>query len=147
MKLLEITNLSCFAHDMHNVFGYAYKRASPEITELRNKLSELVTYVKRSNNAKEFLFECQKQVGFEENIMLINQVDTRWNTFYEMLSRILDMKSALALFFQDDRYSNYLINADEWILIKGLTTVLVSLKNATKFVSVHCQHAFLCQHS
>ena len=52
-----------------------------------------------------------------------------------MLERFLALSNALALFFQDKQYSEYMITGEEWTLIRELVQVLRPLYAATKEIS------------
>ena len=112
------------------MFVYAYERSQP-IIDLRNKLAKIVTKTKKSNNAKRFFKSCQKSIGMKTYLMLIQQVSTRWNSLYLMLERFEVLAKPLALFFQDSRYSKYMITGEEWTLIRELLKVLRPLYDAT----------------
>ena len=63
-------------------------------------------------------------------------VDIRWNTFYLMLARIEELSDALALFFQNPKYADFLITPAEWEIIRELIHVLRPLYLATKQVNL-----------
>ena len=134
MKLYGIPSLSCFGHDNNLIFTFAYDR-SEEVQTLRNKLAKFVKFTKKSNKAKRFLVQCQKKIGRKKIYVLIQQVKTRWNSFYFMLKRFLQLEQPLALFFQNSNYSEHRITLLEWSLIRELVNVLESLYIVTKNLS------------
>ena len=62
--------------------------------------------------------------------LLISYMPVRWNTFYSMLKRILEMKDAMVLFMANYKDADKL-DGEEWALIEELTIVFRPLYTAT----------------
>ena len=105
------------------------------IQELRDKICKIVTLTRTSYKAKNFFFECKKKVGFVENLVLVSETEQRWNSYDDMLERALELKNALALFFQNEDYEDYSISNQEWVLMRQLRTVLLPMKKVSKYLS------------
>ncbi|GAA6066515.1 E3 SUMO-protein ligase ZBED1-like [Tachysurus ichikawai] len=97
----------------------------------------LVEHFKKSELACTKLKEKQKQMGTETN-MLVQDVCTRWNSTYQMLSRLVEQRWPVTATLSDpavtQRGKHYLdLKPEEWNLIEELSQVLKPLEAATVF--------------
>ena len=68
--------------------------------------------------------------------MLISHVATRWNSYYLMFERALELKSALVLYFVEYKIHDSLaLNTEDWKLVEDFTKVLKPLYIVTKELS------------
>jgi hypothetical protein len=128
IKDLGINYIGCYAHDLNLVVQDAIK-SSPELTDLREKVSEVVTITRRSPPAKDRFEACQKTAGYPDLRKLKQHVPHRWNSLYEMLQRFLDLKSAVVLFLADE--TSIQINSENWSSISALVHILKPLYDVT----------------
>jgi len=71
---------------------------------------------------------------------LIQDVATRWNNTYDMISRLLEQRWAVIAVLGDDtitaRDKRYLdLTSDQWEILQKLEEVLEPFKTVTKFLS------------
>ncbi|KAH8030679.1 hypothetical protein HPB51_011061 [Rhipicephalus microplus] len=69
---------------------------TPSIDRLCKKARHIVGHYKHSSSAQKRLDEYQKKMG-KDPLRLVQDVDTRWNSQYLMLSRLLDLKEAVSV--------------------------------------------------
>ncbi|XP_073710072.1 E3 SUMO-protein ligase ZBED1-like [Misgurnus anguillicaudatus] len=99
----------------------------------------LVEHFKKSELACTKLKEKQKQMGTKTN-MLVQDVCTRWNSTYQMLSRLLEQRWPVTGALSDpavtQRGKHYLdLKPEQWNLIEELSQVLQPFDAATVFLS------------
>jgi hypothetical protein len=73
------------------------KKNCPEMNNLTGKASALVQKFNRSTLFQESLVQAQVKLGMSPIKKLIQDVDTRWDSEFQQLSRILELKPALKL--------------------------------------------------
>ncbi|KAM8766859.1 E3 SUMO-protein ligase ZBED1-like [Acanthopagrus schlegelii] len=99
----------------------------------------LVEHFKKSELACTKLKDKQKQMGCKEN-MLVQDVSTRWNSTYAMLSRLQEQRWPVTATLSDpavtQRGKHYLdLKPEQWNLIEELNQVLEPFESATVFMS------------
>ncbi|XP_061578913.1 E3 SUMO-protein ligase ZBED1-like [Cololabis saira] len=106
----------------------------------------LVEHFKKSELACTKLKDKQKQMGCKEN-MLVQDVATRWNSTYAMLSRLQEQRWPVTATLSDpavtQRGKHYLtahpyyldLKPEQWTLIEELNQVLEPFESATVFLS------------
>ena len=87
-RLTGWTHIPCFAHSLNLIVKDALG-ADPSLVALKKKCKDIVTFFHHSCKASDKLREVQKQLGITEK-KLIQDVDTRWNSTFYMLKRILE---------------------------------------------------------
>ncbi len=133
VRLIDKTHIPCFAHKLNLVVTDALG-AVPAIKVLRDKVAATVTLTRKSSTAKECLQECESRLQICPFKPLIQDVVTRWNSFYTMIQRFLEVKEALLLFFAKMPSENQL-TPEEWELISAMVSLLEPCYNATKEMS------------
>jgi len=64
---------------------------------------------------------------------LLQEVETRWNSTYTMMERLLEQQTAVDSVLRRTEYEDLLLTSDEWITVKLLLEVLKPFKTATDF--------------
>ncbi|XP_063222172.1 E3 SUMO-protein ligase ZBED1-like [Bacillus rossius redtenbacheri] len=93
VNLTGWTHISCFAHNLNLIVQHGLDGTKTKI--LLTKVKSIVAFFKRSPQACAKLKSMQEQLG-EPCLKLKQEVVTRWNSTYDMLQRIVDVKDALA---------------------------------------------------
>ena len=99
------------------------------LTELREKITQVVTITRQSSSAKDRFETCQKTAGYPTIRKLHQNVPHRWNSLYDMLQRFLELKLAVALFLVDDTSVQF--TSDNWAAIKAIVHILRPLFDVT----------------
>ncbi|TWW54389.1 hypothetical protein D4764_0242110 [Takifugu flavidus] len=91
---LEEKHAVCLAHALNLIVKKAMD-ATPGLDNIRSKTRRMITYFKSSTTAKEKLQQIQVQMGRPVTKLII-EVDTRWNSTYELLQRLYEQRDAAA---------------------------------------------------
>jgi hypothetical protein len=130
-KELKLNHWPCFGHTLNLIVQDALKKVSPLI----DKCKQIVTYFKRSNAATEILVKYQRNSGSKDPKKLIQDVCTRWNSTYFMLSRFVELQEAVrsSLGLIDKELPT--ITADDWCSLADLCKVLKPFEQVTAKLS------------
>ncbi|XP_015434937.1 PREDICTED: zinc finger BED domain-containing protein 4-like [Dufourea novaeangliae] len=115
----SVCSVSCFAHTLNLVVKKSLA-AVPDLVAIRQKCRRIVTYFKASCLAKDKLSEMQNALNAPKH-KLILEIETRWNSTYEMFNRLIEQKQAItsALLFFHIPFDS--LTTIEWeILIESL---------------------------
>lgn len=86
-------NLVCFAHRLNLVVSCAINEV-PETKEIIERVKNVVSFFHKSSKATEKLRQMQVRLNLPEH-KLIQQVITRWNSVYYMMTRYLEQHEAV----------------------------------------------------
>ncbi|XP_063749861.1 E3 SUMO-protein ligase ZBED1-like [Eleginops maclovinus] len=128
----------CAGHTLQLVIGHALKK-DPQINRTLGAARSLVEHFKKSELASTKLKTKQKSMGVVEN-KLTQDVSTRWNSSYYMVSRLLEQRWPVAAVLSDPdltkRGKHYLdLKTSQWALLEELQQVLKPFEEATTFLS------------
>ncbi|XP_070403946.1 E3 SUMO-protein ligase ZBED1-like isoform X2 [Nothobranchius furzeri] len=87
-RTLQIRHSICIAHKLNLIVKKSCDQI-PELPSIRHKSRQIVSFFRSSTTAKEKLAQVQQQMG-RPTLKLVNEVPTRWNSTYQMLSRLHD---------------------------------------------------------
>lgn len=129
VRLGEWRSVGCFAHSLNLVVQDGLKAISDIIV----KVKSIVEFFKRSSTAQVKLESTQKQMDMPP-LKLKQECQTRWNSCFEMLDRILKIKNAvistLALIRCD-----LSLHSTEWEIIEKLVPILQPFYEITQEIS------------
>ncbi|XP_044751633.1 zinc finger BED domain-containing protein 4-like [Coccinella septempunctata] len=124
----QYESLGCMSHTLQLVVKDALF-SDEEHERVIKTCRQIVGHFKRSEQASRKLNECQKQCGLPIHSM-IQDIEVRWNSTYNMLERLLEQKTAINLYsLEHGRIEN--LSTSDWELIKNLTDVLKFFYEAT----------------
>ncbi|XP_023811126.1 zinc finger BED domain-containing protein 4-like isoform X1 [Oryzias latipes] len=92
-NILLLRHIMCFAHMLNLVVKKSLAQ-TPELEDIRSKGRRIVGLFKSSTTAKEKLSEMQRQLARPEH-KLIQEVETRWNSTFNMLERLFKEREPL----------------------------------------------------
>ena len=118
----ETVNIPCFAHTLNLIVKKSLNDL-PIISQIREKCRRLVAYFKHSNVANDKLKETQILVNTPSH-KLILEVETRWNSTYEMFQRLLEQKQAIILALTSLRFNFELLTDSEWNVLSTIVPIL-----------------------
>ena len=115
--------------------------ADPSLVALKKKCKDIVAFFHHSCKASDKLREVQKQLGITKK-KLIKDVDTRWNSMFYMLKRILEQHDAVTTTLCLQGKNDMCLTDEDMKLTKEVLDVLKPFEIATvemsadKYVSV-----------
>ncbi|KAL3184387.1 hypothetical protein MRX96_031938 [Rhipicephalus microplus] len=133
VRRLPWTERACFAHTLQLAIHDAISN-TPSIDRLCKKARHIVGHYKHSSSAQKRLDEYQKKMG-KDPLRLVQDVDTRWNSQYLMLSRLLDLKEAVSVELATSNCSIDGLCSAEWKEALEYLDALKPLYDATVITS------------
>ncbi|XP_041920524.1 E3 SUMO-protein ligase ZBED1-like [Alosa sapidissima] len=88
--ILQLRHSICIAHALNLVVKKAIDQ-TPGLEEIRGKARKIVAYFRTSTVARERLLSIQQQMGIPPH-KLVQEVETRWNSTYDMMSRLYEQR-------------------------------------------------------
>lgn len=134
---------ACYAHSLQLAIGSA-KELTTGLSPLLKKARAIVGHYKHSSQAQERLDSYQKAAG-KSALHLIQDIDTRWNSEYAMLQRLLELREPITLDMAKHESLVDCLTGTEWRLASDYVKVLRPLAEATveaqgeKYPTLSCQ--------
>lgn len=130
-------SVRCAGHTIQLVVNHALKQT--QISNALGAARALVEHFKKSELASSKLKLKQKQMGTPDH-RLIQDVSTRWNSTYYMITRLLEQRWPVTATLSDPTATpqgkRYLdLKPDQWILLENLAKALDPFECATVFLS------------
>ncbi|XP_072401153.1 E3 SUMO-protein ligase ZBED1-like [Diabrotica undecimpunctata] len=130
IKATSWTLFPCFAHNLNLVLQAGIMEIQGQV----NKVKAIVQFFKKNSSALAKLRSMQTQMGLPE-LKLKEDVVARWNSTYDMLSRILLVKPAVVgLLAVDEPHLNTLSPSD-WNILEKSVEVLNLFYQVTEEIS------------
>ncbi|KAH9373482.1 hypothetical protein HPB48_009527 [Haemaphysalis longicornis] len=101
---------------------------------LCKKARAIVEHYKHSAQATRRLKNCQKRMELPD-VSLIEDVETRWKSEHDMLSRVVDLKDAASLEMATSETSVSCLSPSEWNVAASLVQVLQPIVDVTADLS------------
>ncbi|KAL3220847.1 hypothetical protein MRX96_005284 [Rhipicephalus microplus] len=133
VRRLPWTERACFAHTLQLAI-YDEISNTPSIDRLCKKARHIMGHYKHSSSAQKRLDEYQKKMG-KDPLRLVQDVDTRWNSQYLMLSRLLGLKEAVSVELATSNCSIDGLCSAEWKEALEYLDTLKPLYDATVITS------------
>lgn len=106
----------CFAHSLQLATKDALKD-TPGVQELLKTARAIVGHYKHSSSARARLISVMEKLGLDLH-ELVQDVSTRWNSQYDMLQRLLQVKEALSAdIVAQAKIDN--LNNSQWKMVSG----------------------------
>lgn len=124
---------SCFLHNLHLIVtdALASQRAMKDIVAIARKIVGHFNHSPLACSNFKKIQEEQLHLTYKK---LVQDISTRWNSTYYMLSRILELKSAVSLYANENsEVPNFTSN--QWTLIEGCLKLLAPFQDITKQIS------------
>nr|CAD7455728.1 unnamed protein product [Timema tahoe] len=126
-------SIPCFAHSLQLAIHDA-KAECPGVCTLLTKAKAIVGHYSRSPSARKRLHSVMEEMGLPV-LELIQFVDTRWSSEYNMLSRLHAVRKAVGAELANSENNIEVLTAVEWKQAAGIVEVLGPLADATKEIS------------
>lgn len=133
-ELLGIRHMPCFAHTLNLTVNDSLDL--PEVMQIINKCKVIVKFFKKSSVGWRALKAEQKERNPNTTpLKLVQEVSTRWNSIFYMMSRILQLSDILALVCRKLIQAPDYLTASEEIVGNEIIRILEIFEQATKLVS------------
>lgn len=133
VKDLNLESESCFLHNLHLIVTDALnsQRAVKDIIAIGRKI---VGHFNHSSLACSHFKKIQEEQLHLKYKKLVQDISTRWNSTYYMLSRLLELKSAVSLYVNEyNDVPNF--SSHQWTLIENCLILLQPFKDITETIS------------
>ena len=133
VKLIKWNHLPCFAHTINLIVSNSLDEV-PEVASLIQSCKNIVSFFHKSTKATDKLKIIQNRLNIEQH-KLIQHVDTRWNSVFYMLERLLEQEEAVrtTLCLLDRSQLN--ISTDKIEIIRELVEILRPFEAVTREMS------------
>lgn len=109
----ELFHLRCCAHILNLIVQDGLKQVDVAVDKIR----ECVKFVKGSQGRKEKFSQCCSQTLLDSKKALMQDVPTRWNSTYRMLSCALYYRDAFCHLAMSDSNFQSCPSSDEWVRV------------------------------
>ncbi|CAG8623251.1 18842_t:CDS:2 [Gigaspora rosea] len=145
IQQIGITNIKCAGHTLQLSVNLGLK----QVDELISKCKALVSILSKEKKRKQ-LREAQLQIapGLKESLDVIKDVDTRWNSTFYSIERLVHLRPAIMQLYLTlnnhtlrkvrrgaETMSSFLSSEEEFELLKELIEILSPFDEATEFLS------------
>ncbi|XP_052744844.1 E3 SUMO-protein ligase ZBED1-like [Bicyclus anynana] len=120
----------CFAHTVNLVVQHSLNAMKPQL----DKVKMIVEYFKHSSSANSRLQAMQTQMELPP-LKLKQSVVTRWNSTYDMLTRILKIKDAVVSTLAIEQPRLNTLSPEDWLLIEQCINILKIFYEVTEEIS------------
>ncbi|XP_060764433.1 zinc finger BED domain-containing protein 4-like [Neoarius graeffei] len=132
MEECGLASLGCMAHTLQLAVNEAVL-SQRSITDCVSIGRKIIGHFKHSQLATSRLQNLQKQLGMKE-ARLQQDVPTRWNSTFYMMTSLLQQKRVLAAYAVDFDLPAFL-TPNQWTLIENMLTILDPCEQLTKNIS------------
>lgn len=126
IRLTGWKQVPCFAHTLNLIVQSSLET----IAELQSKIKKIVEFFKRSTQASCKLKEMQTQLG-KPILSLKQDCVTRWNSTFDMINRILEVKDSLMSVIAINFPNLPNIDNNDILIMEGITDILKVFKDVT----------------
>ena len=131
----EWERIPCFAHTLQLVVEDGLEDCE-DLKALLKKCQDIVRFFHRSVPAEQELQREQKRDSTNlEPVRLIGDVETRWNTQFDMMDRLLQVRRALSAALWEPGMPDTL-SSREWCMIQEYCDSLKMFKEATEVITM-----------
>nr|XP_033962438.1 zinc finger BED domain-containing protein 4-like [Pseudochaenichthys georgianus] len=128
-KQLKLRHAICIAHTLNLIVKKSLDM-TPVLCDIRAKARTLVGYFRSSTLAKEKLVSVQRQLG-RPTLKLLQEVETRWNSTYHMLQRLVDLREPVGAALASLNTDITTRTSAECTTISGCLSLLSGFNEAT----------------
>ena len=121
MRVGGYTTYGCFAHSEQLCLTKVYENQRAT-NDMVHRVRKIVAHFHKSAKGTEELQKIQVSLNLPQH-KLIQDVETRWNSTYYMLKRIIEQRASISQYLEDHDVSVRPLDGNDWKLAKALTTV------------------------
>lgn len=132
VSLLHVQHVDCSSHQIQLIVKEGLKAQETVVTVL-TKCKKMATHFHHSNTAQGNLSTLQQRLD-QPKLKILQECNTRWNSTFYMLERILKNKDSLCLYASSNNKIPQL-TSQEWIIVEKLICLLKPFEEITKELS------------
>ncbi len=121
IRNLGLQSVECFGHNIDLIVQDVLKSV-PELSCLRDKISNIVSLTKNRASAKKRFKTCRRSIS-GSTLQLCQAEQNRWNSIYEMFERFLQLKAAITWFMAEES-SLESLSIKEWSDLSSTVNIL-----------------------
>ncbi|XP_073962367.1 zinc finger BED domain-containing protein 4-like [Choristoneura fumiferana] len=125
----------CFINTLQLAINTALKHDT--MAQLLVKSRRIVTHFNHSNQAQSKLCDLQRELNLSDH-QLVQDVCTRWNSTYYMISRLFEQKRAISLYLAKTSVNFENLSNEEWKILGKIIELLKPFEEITKIISSSC---------
>lgn len=125
----------CFIHTLQLAINTALKHDS--MAGILVKSRRIVTHFNHSNQAQSKLRDLQQELNLPDH-KLVQDVCTRWNSTYYMISRLLEQKRPVSLYLAETSVNFENLSTEQWKILEKSIELLKPFEEITKIISSNC---------
>ncbi|KAH7970899.1 hypothetical protein HPB49_016628 [Dermacentor silvarum] len=133
LRGISCVSMQCMGHTLQLAIKDA-KEETAGVPAILKKCRAIVGHYKHSAQAAARLPDCQRRMELSV-LELIQDVETRWNSEHDMLSRLVQLKEAVCLELATSETTVPNLTPQEWKAVAGLIKALEPIASATKDLS------------
>ncbi|MGH2639926.1 MAG: hAT transposon family protein [Rhabdochlamydiaceae bacterium] len=118
----------CFCHTLQLVIHDVFEDKSREYSRIWFRVQEIVNAVRSSTELRGQLQQTQMVLDFDQELALISDNATRWNSQLRLAERFLQLKQPLQMMFEKVQQLESFLSSHEVNLLQQLCDVLRELK-------------------
>ena len=124
-------NLLCFSHTLQ--LGVVKVLKLPQVTRTIARCKRIATHFHHSSKSTYILKEKQKSLGFKDH-SIIQDVATRWNSSYYMISRIMEQQQPICATLLEIQKTNLMPSDQDFKTMEDFVAVMKPLVDITEAV-------------
>ena len=126
-------HLPCFAHTLNLIVSNSLQEV-PVVQAILLRCKNIVTYFHKSCKASDKLSSVQKRLNID-NHKLIQEMETRWNSSYYMLQKIVEQEEAIRTTLCLLGRNDIAISGEDVETIKNIVEILAPFEAVTREIS------------
>ncbi|GBP85051.1 Zinc finger BED domain-containing protein 4 [Eumeta japonica] len=125
----------CFIHTLQLAINTALKHDT--MAQILVKSRRIVTHFNHSNRAQSKLRDLQQELNLSYH-QLVQDVCTRWNSTYYIISRLFEQKRTVSLYLAETSVNFENLSNEEWQILGKSIELLKPFEEITKIISSSC---------
>lgn len=132
VKDINLTHVPCYAHTLNLVANGSLQKV-PEALRIIETASKIVEQTKKSTLIHEKFVKIQQSQGVSVVKKLVQNCVTRWNSTYQMLERIVELKGPICELLSEQGMAEKVgcVDSNWWQAVSQFVLVLQPLYEAT----------------
>lgn len=131
--LLNVKNIRCFAHNLNLTVMNALKKLE-NVNDTLTKCKKIVNHFNKSGKSSNILRDTETEMGTKQ-YKLIQQVETRWNSLFYMVKRIVELFDVVVVTLSKIDNPPPMLTSVELNLLMDIKDLLEIFETSTRLIS------------